>query len=344
MVDRILIAPGHAFSSRVDEWFTGLCHPCAGRTAGRSSRDVEAVRVRDATLGVSKEGFIVLDTYGAIVAFATSKPGKFTGEELLNLPFRASLPELFFDGDPHRGNNGNYCIWLTDHMPRLSWAAELFSGMPIGLQCHGLVGFQWATMARAGIRFSSETPVELKEGAYRVKDLVFLTSSADAFISRLQGGSREYAKPLKARLGYRGELRSRKIFVTRPPGIRRTLIDYERHTKILEHYGFEIVDPGGLPFDQQARIFAESTHVVGLHGAALANLLFCAPGTKVIEVFPRNYGTRAFVWISDVCDLLYKPIISIPHGPKPTSTAEAFYQDIALDADELARILRDFVS
>lgn len=344
MIERFLVAPGHAFSSRVDAWFAGQRHPCAGRTAGRTSPDVEAVRVNNASLCVSKDGFLILDDAGNDVTFITSKQDKCSPDILRALPFRASISKLFFDGDPHRGNNSNYCIWLTDHMPRLCWAAELFPSFPVGLQCHGLNGFQWASMARAGIRLGLDTPIELREGVYQIDDLTYLTSSSDAFVSRLQGGSLNYAKYLKKRLCYSGENRWRKIFVTRPPGTRRTLINYELCLDKILRLGFEVVDPGNLPFDQQAKLFSESTHVVGIHGAALANLVFCAPGTHVIEIFPKDYGTRAFVWISDVYDLNYAPLISKEYGPKPQTSAQAFYQDILLDTNVLSETLEAFVS
>lgn len=39
---------------------------------------------------------------------------------------------------------------------------------------------------------------------------------------------------------------------------------------------------------------ASVTHVVGLHGAALANLVFCPPGTRVLELLPSDMPYRYF--------------------------------------------------
>ena len=36
------------------------------------------------------------------------------------------------------------------------------------------------------------------------------------------------------------------------------------------------------------RTFAEATHILAAHGAGLTNLLWCQPGTKVIEIQDRN--------------------------------------------------------
>jgi capsular polysaccharide biosynthesis protein len=41
-----------------------------------------------------------------------------------------------------------------------------------------------------------------------------------------------------------------------------------------------------LSVGDQMRIFERSTVVIGMHGAGLANILFCAPGTHVVELLP----------------------------------------------------------
>jgi hypothetical protein len=59
--------------------------------------------------------------------------------------------------------------------------------------------------------------------------------------------------------------------------------------------GFEIIDPVATP-DLRTRM-AEATHIVAVHGACLTNLVFCAPGTRVLEIMPSEiskYYNRAF--------------------------------------------------
>ena len=42
----------------------------------------------------------------------------------------------------------------------------------------------------------------------------------------------------------------------------------------------------GMSVSEQAQLFANAEAVVGVHGAALTNLVFAAPGTRVVEIFP----------------------------------------------------------
>ena len=44
------------------------------------------------------------------------------------------------------------------------------------------------------------------------------------------------------------------------------------------------MDPEKLSFEHQVKIFRESAVIIGQMGAALANLIFCSPGTKVLAL------------------------------------------------------------
>ena len=63
----------------------------------------------------------------------------------------------------------------------------------------------------------------------------------------------------------------------------------------MKALGFEMIDPVTTP-DLQTRM-AEATHIVAVHGACMTNLVFCAPGTRVLEIMPTEiskYYNRAF--------------------------------------------------
>ncbi len=45
----------------------------------------------------------------------------------------------------------------------------------------------------------------------------------------------------------------------------------------------------GLSITEQANIFYHADVVVAVHGAALANLAFCRPGTKIFEILSPNW-------------------------------------------------------
>ena len=62
----------------------------------------------------------------------------------------------------------------------------------------------------------------------------------------------------------------------------RSLIDQEVFAARLGREGFEFLEADD--FDRLRARLAVATHVVGVHGAALTNLLYCRPGTRVLEL------------------------------------------------------------
>lgn len=63
--------------------------------------------------------------------------------------------------------------------------------------------------------------------------------------------------------------------------------------------------------EQIARFRAART-VIGVHGAGLANLLFCPPGTLVVEIFPANFVKSPYWRLSRALDLRYRPVTGGP--------------------------------
>lgn len=99
-----------------------------------------------------------------------------------------------------------------------------------------------------------------------------------------------------------------KIFIGRQNLARS---DSQSEQKILESLiaqGFKEIDPGALSFEKQVLIFAQAKTIVALHGGALSNIIFCKPGTTVIEIFNHEYRTYPFQKISLELGLDYRSI------------------------------------
>ena len=74
----------------------------------------------------------------------------------------------------------------------------------------------------------------------------------------------------------------RKIVVLRPGATSRKLVNSDE--LLLKLKGWETVVLEKLSIKDQMKTFAEASHVLAAHGAGLTNLLWCQPGTKVIEI------------------------------------------------------------
>ena len=82
----------------------------------------------------------------------------------------------------------------------------------------------------------------------------------------------------------------RRVFFSRANDqSRRVLRNRDEIETRMATLGFEIIRPEHLPFREQARLLAEASFVAGESGAAMANLGFCPPGTRVLEIQPDRF-------------------------------------------------------
>ena len=125
----------------------------------------------------------------------------------------------------------------------------------------------------------------------------------------------------------------RRIYISRT-GSRR-IVNEAEIVDILAPNGFEIYYPERD--EDQPRTFSEAEIVIAAHGAALANLAFCQPGTSVIELIPSNKPSAyRYHALSSAGDLIYARLIGTPHSEEiPTSSASDFH----VDADEFRAAL-----
>jgi len=72
-----------------------------------------------------------------------------------------------------------------------------------------------------------------------------------------------------------------RLFVTRPPAAKRPVAELAEVEALMRARGFAVVEPAGLPFQDQLALFREARTVVGLLGAGLANALAMEPGGQM---------------------------------------------------------------
>lgn len=74
---------------------------------------------------------------------------------------------------------------------------------------------------------------------------------------------------------------------------------------VLKNLGFEIYYLSRISVQEQAAIFNSASLIVAAHGGGLSNLVFCEPGTKVLEFFPDQYVRHYFYDICTKRGLIY---------------------------------------
>jgi capsular polysaccharide biosynthesis protein len=83
------------------------------------------------------------------------------------------------------------------------------------------------------------------------------------------------------------------------------IINNKEVDSFLKTKGFKKYKVGKLNFAKQIFLFCNAKFIISAHGAALTNLVFCRPGTKVLEIRPENHPGKNYQRICKVNKLKY---------------------------------------
>ena len=79
-----------------------------------------------------------------------------------------------------------------------------------------------------------------------------------------------------------------RIYITRRTAGNRRIINEDEVLEVLNLLGFVTVTAESMSIVEKISLLSGAKVVVGLSGGGMTNLLFCSPGTKVIEIFPPH--------------------------------------------------------
>lgn len=87
-----------------------------------------------------------------------------------------------------------------------------------------------------------------------------------------------------------------RIYITRHKARYRKVINEQKVVDLLNQYGFTTIELETISVVEQVRLFANAKVIVSPHGSGLTNIMFCKPGTTVIELVSPNY-IRHYYWV-----------------------------------------------
>jgi capsular polysaccharide biosynthesis protein len=106
---------------------------------------------------------------------------------------------------------------------------------------------------------------------------------------------------------------SKKIFIDRSDSKNNhvQIINKNQVINFLTRHGFKVYKIAKMNFFKQIYLFWNAEFIIATHGAALANLAFCKPNTKVIEIKHQTQKGNYFKKISKINKLEYRSIKTI---------------------------------
>lgn len=176
----------------------------------------------------------------------------------------------------------NYYHFLLEDLPRLlllrreKGITKVYSGRV------RVPGFVREALDMIGIQ------IIFVDRAVRLQNLWFVARPGDGL-----GPTQWAVTLLRESLGLEDKPGRIKMYVSRRKS-QRNFFDEPRLEKALENLGFETVCFESMTFVQQVEAVAGASMLVGPHGAGLANQVFMARGSSVLEISSDLYANPVF--------------------------------------------------
>jgi len=184
----------------------------------------------------------------------------------------------------------NHSHWLTAHVPKLILLKERGQLeniiMPPKNKRTSVIN---STFNMLGINPDEFRTLDATR-PLDVKELTVLET--DRFRPGLLRSVREVLCPENAEKPYR------RIYISRAKAQRRKLLNEKDIWPILEKQGFELVFMEEMSFSAQIETMQQAEIVVAPHGAAITNVLFCKPGTHILEIADLSFPNPNFYALS----------------------------------------------
>jgi len=225
-----------------------------------------------------------------------------------------------------------YAHWLLEELPRLL-------SVPVNETEHLVVhaDANWARRAlvlRGGRErvIAARRRLHLACGPLLVPGLVAGPGAPTRRALRL---IEAFTEPLGRELPGCGE----RLYFTREKAERRRVANEVELWAMLEDRGFAKVPLEDLSWVEQIAACRRARVIVAPHGAGLANLVFCAPGTRVLELVNRAYLNPGYWRLASLRGLDYHMVVAAGSAPLGEDRREN-RADIEADLDQLRLALR----
>jgi capsular polysaccharide biosynthesis protein len=179
----------------------------------------------------------------------------------------------------------NHSHWLTAHLPKLLLLQERDALGDVVLP---------PPSHRTAVMDSSLRMLGIDPGQCQTFDPEQLLEVDELTVAATDRFRPELLQPVREAVCVFSRAPHRKVYISRAKASRRHLDNRNEIWPLLQEAGFERVFMEDLPFDDQVALMQEASVVMAPHGAGLTNMMFCAPGTHVIEIADLGFPNPNF--------------------------------------------------
>ena len=230
----------------------------------------------------------------------------------------------------------NYCHWLVDWLPRLAFIGMQARRRDVYVVTTPLMAqFQRESLVKCG--FDESRIIGLTDfETIRARDLLVPSDFFDFDYHPAHKAAPWAISYLRSMLGMNSILSGKKhdisvgkkIYISRRDADRRFIVNENDLIDVLTDFGYTTVTLSDAPLSEQISIFANASHIVSLHGAGLANFLFCSHDTSLLEIFPHTYGTPSFYVIAAGVENTYRTYVANEISAGERAQADDIFIDL----------------
>ncbi|MGI8729308.1 MAG: glycosyltransferase family 61 protein [Solirubrobacteraceae bacterium] len=200
---------------------------------------------------------------------------------------------------------GSYHHWLIDSLPRLLDAEQHASEDDVVLLPHSVARQRYVRFTLQAFPKIVQRTVEIRPRAkVRVDHLTVLARPGEYRPHALRDVATRVASLAD------GAGPGAKIYLSRANAARRRVHNEQDVRRLLRESGFQIVEIDPSDPADQVRVCRDAELIVGAHGADLSNLIFMAPGARVLELRrPESPGVFFFDhyrWLARTMGIAYR--------------------------------------
>ena len=130
-----------------------------------------------------------------------------------------------------------------------------------------------------------------------------------------------------------------RIYISR--NCRRRIKNEDELIRLLVRYNFRIIEDKPRSIAEQCTLYKNAEFIIGPHGASFTNLIWCEPGTHLLELFTARYAPNYFQYLAELLDLRY---FAYSQQPVTTLDIKTIGDDIYVSIDDLERCLDKLLS
>ncbi|WP_400191530.1 glycosyltransferase family 61 protein [Hymenobacter sp. B81] len=237
---------------------------------------------------------------------------------------------------------GNYYHWLIDSVPRLHLlqAVGLLAEVDYFLVYDRQLSFVRDSLVPLGIR--PEQIIDVSTHRHLRADRLLVTSPVRGTGAHTPPWAVAFLRA--AYLPPTAPARfSPRVYISRNDAGARRVLNEPAVEALLTEFGFQTYVLSQLNFAEKVALFAGAQALISPVGAALANLVFTAPGTPFLELLPQGFVVPDFLELSARAGLHYHWQVCA-HPQPATNMAEARREDLTVDLGKLRRHLERMLS